>query len=48
MRNKLPIEPIIEDGKDYFYNQRGAKVYKDINTQDLVVYDKPYDFRYFM
>ena len=37
MRNKLPIDPIVEDGKDYFYNQRGAKVYKDINKQNKYV-----------
>ena len=36
MRNKLPIDPIVEDGKDYFYNQRGAKVYKDINKQPML------------
>ena len=36
MRNKLPINPIVEDGKDYFYNQRGAKVYKDINKQPML------------
>lgn len=37
MRNKLPIDPIVEDGKDYFYNQRGAKVYKDINKQPMLL-----------
>lgn len=36
MRNKLPIDPIVEDGKDYFYNQRGAKGYKDINKQPML------------
>ena len=33
MHNKLPIEPMVDDGEDYFYNQRGAKVYKDISEQ---------------
>lgn len=37
MRNKLPIDPIVEDGKEYFYNQRGAKVYKDINKQPMLL-----------
>ncbi len=36
MRNKLPIDPIVEDGKDYFYNQRGAIVYKDISNQPML------------
>lgn len=36
MGNKLPIDPIAEDGKDYFYNQRGAKVYKDINKLPML------------
>ena len=36
MRNKLPIDPILEDDKNYFYNQRGAKVYKDINKQPML------------
>ena len=33
MHNKLPIEPMVDDGEDYFYNQRGAKVYKDTSKQ---------------
>lgn len=33
VHNKLPIEPMVDDGEDYFYNQRGAKVYKDISKQ---------------
>lgn len=33
LHNKLPIEPMVDDGEDYFYNQRGAKVYKDISEQ---------------
>lgn len=36
MRNKLPFEPIVDDGQEYFYNQRGAKVYKDINKQPML------------
>ena len=36
MRNKLPTEPIVDDDKDYFYNQRGAKVYKNIDLQPLL------------
>ena len=37
MRNKLPIDPIVENGKDYLYNQRDAKVYKDINKQPMLL-----------
>ncbi|MDE6253642.1 MAG: hypothetical protein K2M78_13585 [Lachnospiraceae bacterium] len=33
IQNKLPLEPIVDDSKDYFFNQRGAKVYKDITKQ---------------
>lgn len=36
MGNKLPIELIANDDKDYFYNQRGAKVYKDSNEQSML------------
>lgn len=36
MRNKLPIDPILEDDKNYFYNQRGAIVYKDISNQPML------------
>lgn len=36
MGNKLPIAPIASDDKDYFYNQRDAKVYKDINKQPML------------
>ena len=35
MKNKLPIYPILEDDKNYFYNQRGAIVYKDISNQPM-------------
>ena len=33
MENKLPVEIMVDDEKEYFYNQRGAKVYKDISKQ---------------
>ncbi|MDO5147509.1 MAG: DUF3800 domain-containing protein [Eubacteriales bacterium] len=36
MRNKLPLDPVADDGKDYFLNQRGAKVYKDIEKQPML------------
>ena len=36
MKNKLPIYPILEDDKNYFYNQRGAIVYKDISNQPML------------
>ena len=36
MKNKLPFEPMVDDGKDYFYNQRGAKIYKDIERQPML------------
>ena len=36
MRNKLPKEPIEKTSKDYFLNQKGAKVYFDINKQPLL------------
>ena len=36
MRNKLPIDPITKDDKEYFYNRKGAKVYKDINRQKVL------------
>jgi hypothetical protein len=36
MRNKLSIEPIGDTSSEYFLNQRGAKVYFDINKQPLL------------
>ena len=36
MRNKLPIYPVLEDDKNYFYNQRGAIVYKEISNQPML------------
>lgn len=37
MYNKLPFELMEDDGKDYFYNQRGAKVYKDTGMQPMLL-----------
>ena len=36
MSNKLPIEPIIPESKEYFRNSRGAKVYFDITKQPIL------------
>lgn len=36
MRNKLPIDSIVDSGKEFFYNQRGAKVYKNIEKQPML------------
>lgn len=36
MQNKLPIDPVGEFSKEYFLNQRGAKVYFAINKQPLL------------
>ena len=36
MQNKLSIDPVNSTSKDYFLNQRGAKVYFDINKQPLL------------
>ena len=45
MRNKLPIYPILEDDKNYFYNQRGAIVYKDISNQPMLpLYSRKNEF----
>ena len=33
MKNKLPIEPIDDLGKDYFLNRRMSKVYYDVSKQ---------------
>ncbi len=33
MKNKLPVEPLPRDGKDYYFNARGAIVYYDSNKQ---------------
>lgn len=36
MRNKLPLDPISSDAKNYFFNQRGAKVFFDARWQPLL------------
>lgn len=36
IRNKLPIEPVVNSSKEYFLNQRGARVYFDINKQPIL------------
>lgn len=36
MRNKLPINTILSDEKDYFLNKRNAKVFFDIQRQPLL------------
>ena len=36
MKNKLPIEPIKDETNDYFINQRGAKIYYDVNRQPVL------------
>lgn len=30
LHNKLTIEPIADNEEEYFYNQKGAKIFKDI------------------
>ena len=36
IQNKLPIEPIVDDGSDHFYNRRGAKVNYNIELQSML------------
>lgn len=36
MNNKLSVEFVTNDVKDYFFNQCGAKVYKDVNLQPFL------------
>lgn len=36
-KNKLPIEPVVDSDKDFFLNQRGAKVYFDIGKQPMLL-----------
>jgi hypothetical protein len=36
MRNKLPLDPIVYTGEDFFFNQRGAKVYFDSSRQPIL------------
>lgn len=42
MRNKLSIDPISTDEKDYFFNQRGAKVFFDARRQPLLKFTNGY------
>ncbi len=39
MRNKLPIDPIPSDIKDYFFNRKGAKVFLDARRQPLLKFN---------
>ena len=39
MRNKLPIESLPRGAKDFFYNQKGAKVFVDVTRQPLLPVD---------
>lgn len=36
MRNKLPLNPISSDAKNYFFNQRSSKVFFDARRQPLL------------
>lgn len=36
MKNKLPLDPISSDVKNYFFNKRGAKVFFDARRQPLL------------
>lgn len=36
LQNKLPIDVIPSDAQDYFFNQRGAKVFFDIQCQPML------------
>lgn len=38
-RNKLPIEPINKSDHEYFYNQKGAKVFFDVERQPILKID---------
>lgn len=37
MRNKLPVEPIPHDDREFFLNERGAKVFLDIRKQPVLL-----------
>lgn len=39
MRNKLPIEPVGNTSKEYFLNQRGAKVYYNLSNQPKLEFE---------
>ena len=36
MENKLPVEPVKDQEKDFFRNRRGAKVYHDVDRQPIL------------
>lgn len=36
IRNKIPLEPLTDDSEEFFFNQRRAKVYKDISKQPML------------
>ena len=36
MRNKLPVEPLPHNSERFFYNQRGAKIFYNINEQPML------------
>lgn len=40
MHNKLPIEPVVKGDEECFYNQRGAKIYKDPERQKMLPLDE--------
>lgn len=40
MHSKLPIEPISQKNKEYYYNQRGAKCYFDYTKQGNLIIPK--------
>ncbi|MDU1601958.1 MAG: hypothetical protein E6845_03270 [Clostridium sp.] len=42
MKNKLSLDPISSDAKDYFFNQRGAKVFFDAQRQPLLKFTNGY------
>ncbi len=45
MRNKLPVDPIPHNARDFFLNERGAKVFLDIRKQPvLLITDDPKDY----
>ena len=40
MKNKLPVEPVKDQKKDFFRNRRGAKVYYDVDRQPTLEFTK--------
>jgi len=38
--NNLPLTPVLSEAKEYFLNQKGAKVYFDIRCQPLLKLDE--------